>query len=381
MSIHPFDRQPETQSAVDGALVSTITSSVGCSEDLVINGDFEEISSNTQFWNIRDYDGKLSIIQGGADGSAHAIQVTGRTSSQYQGPLQWLNPSCLIEGQEYEVTIRFKLSQGENYIACDMTLYPGSAINACPEARIYAWTEEVLPGETRTSNAFKIAPVVSPGSDTKWGTIFGVFTANAMMANAYKAFLYVGKAGEGVDIAIDDVHVNTYAKDCSNLVLNGDFEVGDARSWTFDGSPISVHTEGANGSTFSIIQEERERRDWGMKQGLDISCIVLGEVYVMTAKIKLLKDKVPFECNPNVVLGTEGCPTAQLFVQSSERKYRDIAAVVGNLDNGWYPMRGTFEFFPYDKASSLVELKIKDAPAFVDLIIDEVAIVTQRDAA
>lgn len=241
---------------------------------------------------------------------------------------------------------------------------------------MYSKSQGKLPGQSHDYRYESLAYVTDVGSDTRWGTVSGLFNAHPILAGGYMAAVYVNRAGTNVNLAIDDVSLISFVKDCSNLVLNGDFdEDGTANHW--EGSPpLAVHFDGANGSSTSIIQTGRTSSSNGPYQVLDTGCFEAEEFWTFSAMVKMLDGGNVFSCNPNVVLGDDGCPFARLkSVTPSETKYRDIAAVVSTQDaDGWYHLHGVFEMYEYDKDSSYIDLLIYGAKAGVDLIIDEVVI-------
>jgi len=359
VSIHPL-----------AAAERTSTGSV--SGELIVNGDME-LSSNTQFWDTRrEYAGAIAMSTG-EGGTGNAIKVTGRTSSS-QGPGQYLNPATFVDGQEYQVSANFKLSKNGAHITCD----PNQPINdhddSCPQVTIKTWDGALESPLVHTYT--HVGEVADPGSETSWGTLHGTFFPTSEMIDAYRLFVYFRGANDGVDIEIDNVSIMTYSLDCSNVVKNGDFEVGDFRGWsqTTAGGVPSMFTPGASGTSFAMMVSDRTYLNWGMEQELDMDCLESPAQYHVAAKIKLMDGGNPFTCNANVIYGSDGCPVAAISSeQATGTRTRDVAAVVGSADvDGWYDVRGIFELYESDVASNKVKVLFKDAPPTIDLIVDEV---------
>ena len=357
-------------------LQSSTRTSDGCLNDFIINGNMEDDSSTTKYWDIRSYyDGHITLIPGGADGVGNAIQVVGRTHAN-QGPLQWINPTCFVAGQEYEIYLRFKLSKGESDTTCDPAAKYGE-VGACPLAYIYAQAPEILPGPNDDEVWTKIGEVADLGSNAEWGVIRGYFTADEILLNAFRAYVYFVGVEPNVDIAIDDVSIIPFSLDCTNLVDNGDAEIGNARHWWAEGdSTVTVIDGGANGSSKALASRGRNERGWGMEQAFQMDCVVERDQYILEAMVKLEKNGNAFSCNPNIVQGTNSCPLAAIVSKHNDVvRVRDVAAVVGSADaQGWFHLRGIFQFFEYDQSSDIVLVRFRDAPVGTDIIVDDVVI-------
>lgn len=344
--------------------------------ELVINGDFEEVTpSTTKYWIKRtNYDGAIEVVPG-AEGSATAVKVTGRTSSN-QGPGQFLNPKTFSAGQEYQVSTKFRLSNSGTPFTCDMNLGLYQALT-CPQVTIQTCVGTIA---SHTCYYPHVATVADPGSASTdhWGVVAGkFFPDDDSMFDAFKIFAYLEYPGIGVDVEVDDFTITPYTLDCGNVVKNGDFEEGTFFGWDDVGgsTTLSMASSGAGGTANALKISSRTDRSHGAEQMLEAACLGSNDQYLLQARFKLESGGAPFSCDHNVIDGENGCPIASIVSVQDDEGTRDraVAAAVGAADaNGWHDIRGIFELYESDMASDRVYLRFEHAPVNIDMIIDEV---------
>lgn len=377
-SIRTLDRaNPVPSVAVEGAqqtptILSASMDPPECPDQFLVNGDFE-MTNTTQYWRIRSYSGKLSIVQPGVGGSGNAIKVTNR-DNPYQGPIQWINPECWEEGKEYEFSARFRLTDPST-----------GQVTVCNPLQGHSHASDVCPIITIQTNlgVVHLAKTVDPGDDTdKWGTIHAIVTPHYAMLNSWHAYLYVEYVPAGVDLTVDDFSAKPYVKDCTNAVMNGDFEVGTTQGvWKQEhgGDALAVvNGEGYGDSIHALRLNNRPSRDSLIYQDLDKDCLEAGANYLIEAKVKMYKDGSVFTCNKNVIGGAEECPIADIRTDAPEARGRVVGAVCADDNDGWYYVRGTFEIYPFDMEGNRLQLRFFRAPVGVDLEVDDVKL-TRKD--
>uniref|UniRef100_A0A7S4MJT6 CBM-cenC domain-containing protein n=1 Tax=Odontella aurita TaxID=265563 RepID=A0A7S4MJT6_9STRA len=372
------DVSPPAADAMPLAMMAPIPKAE-CPKEFLMNKGFE--LGTTEYWRNRGYGGKgkLEIVPGGADGTGHALKMT-NVGHYYNGPLQWIDSTCLEEGAEYEVSARFKLTNmatGEPHY-CDTSVWRNGNINQCPVMTLSIWTDT-------SSGAYHLAKTVDAGNADNWATISKIVVGNANMHNSWQAFLYLEFIPVGIDITVDDVSFARYEKDCSNVVRDGDFEDGASGSWgsVLSAPPIAI--DGGYGSAGKAIclgkcginSSGRTSRDSHIYQNLDKDCILPNVEYVITAKVKLLDQDTqqPVGCNPNMINGAEACPFADIATDANgEWRGRVVGAVVGADDDSWYMLSGVFMFYDWDLPGNTLQLRFYRAPALVDMVVDDISI-------
>lgn len=358
-------------------LVTAERTAVGSvSGELVANHDMEDTwpGDIPKHWAPRrGYAGTIEVVTPGSDGATgKAVKVTGRTS-HYQGPGQFLNPGTFVDSStEYEVMAKFRTSKGGVPLTCDMNAASDQELS-CPVITIKTVNGQVG-AEVATYPTVAWVADTGSSSSNHWGTIHGTFFPSENMLSALRLFAYVQYPKAVVDIELDDFSIKAYSLDCGNVVTNGDFEEGDARGWegygAVDFTMVSPEADGSN-NAWALEISGRTDPTHGAQQSLEMTCLDSNNQYLLEAKFKLTEG----ECNPNVIHGEDGCPTAALVSVQDDNGNRDrvVAATIGAADNdGWYEMRGIFEVYKSDMGSDRIWLRFRDAPAGVVMIIDDV---------
>lgn len=352
VSIKPFDRPGQ----------SPVLRNAGFGEcqELILNGDLE--SGTTENWLPRDRDA-ISLVEGESGG--YAIKSYRRSRGWY-GAMQNLKPSCIQPGKEYEIFAKFKLEKSGDTIVCDQSRNWGDLV--CPTINM----EGRSATDAKTS---LLARTVDVGSNTEWGTINGVFEATDFMGNALSNYIFFN-ANSYVDILIDDVYMRPWFKDCSNIVQNGDLEIGTALFWTrHHTGVVEIIPGGYDDSDFSLKMSGRTDIYGGLKQELGKDCAIAGD-YRISLKVRLEADGVSQECDHEKYRTVNSCPVATFRAEGDHTVERDIAMTVGEHDGDfWYDIDGVFTISTLEEALDRNYIIISYAGANVDIIIDNVQIV------
>ncbi len=172
-------------------------------------------------------------------------------------------------------------SNGTQY-ECDQKAWTGELL--CARLLIYADYESM-----------KYADTVAVSRDIQqqgWSIISGIMTVTEKQADHDNIFARLYGTHENMNVFYDDISIVPIPKSCQNLVLNGDFEVGDARFWlqgenyskrTLD---VEIFSLGANGSRYSLMLQNFSIERFG--QRLDSRCLVEGQEFQISAKFRLL---------------------------------------------------------------------------------------------
>ncbi len=149
-----------------------------------------------------------------------------------------------------------------------------------------------------------------------WSTIAGIMTVTNKEALHDRMYFRLSGTHVDMNVYYDDFSIEPIPKSCNDLVLNGDFEGGDSSLWrpsdrryiTYD----MFEQYGADGSQFSLIIKSWTSNS--VRQILDTRCLIEGQEYLISAKLKLLNAtdlNQGLECEPSIlsVSDKRHCPT------------------------------------------------------------------------
>lgn len=288
--------------------VSVVETTVDCS-NLIFNGDF---SQGTNGWKTIGPNTGLKLVDG-VEGQALS---TVQREQWAHGMAQDANKDCLVEGQEYEVSMDVMMTDyAGNPLTCDPFSYYFTQ-NACP----------TLAMRFTHHTTYDIAKPIGPWNATGWNKVYGTFRAEPEIFDEGLLEFYVARAWSGKNEVVDNVSIkpvtaNTYGlRTCDQLIINGDAETGDARYWFIKGSgetgDLKLVSPGANGSKYAFHHYgTREKLFNGMWQKLDQDCMPVGSLWKITFNIKLLDPEGnEAMCDKTIRHGAGVCP--QAFVQS-----------------------------------------------------------------
>lgn len=344
-----------------------------CSE-LIRNGDMELSTTSYPHW--LHFGIGVNILPGeGIDGSnAIASNPDQNRESGYIG--QYLDVRCLEEGTTYEVQAWVRLERDGIAFAC-------SGSN-CPLVRLRSRAPSDESGQAFSETLTTVATeFVRPLNEKGWNLLQSTFTIDSPLASATSVSLVIERGVNNVQMLLDDVKVTRVEKDCAELVFNGDFSEGTSAYWEKDGGDLEMLSIQGNPALRMVSRSSDAN---SMVQNIQTRCMMKGERYSATAKMRLIEsDGTPSECDTTERSGGNACPNMRLrsFVDiglptldADEGHYGGSIAKTdhGVTTDGWYIMSGVFEATDYDQRGGKSVLYFPGAWRGKDLVIDDVSI-------
>jgi len=365
----------------DGNITLVTPTSTGDNCDNVIrHGDAEQGTRN--LWMHSG--GGLQVVEPGYN-SAYAFSSVLRKGT-WQGPGQFLDTRCLVEGNQYEISMRVKLLDNDgNPQHCDVNREDINAYDVCPRVslRVRQLAGNRIGDPVDVSYAYPLALTVGPYNKDEWNFIYGVFTVTQSIATADAVFLFVDRARPGVNIVIDDAKMVPTVHSCAMPVYNTDFEVGDARFWSKLGTAkTDIYSPGYGGSAYALRTTERKEFWSSMSQALNSDCLVEGTTYDVSVFILLLDENdIMIDCDPSLSWGSSTdnvCPTMSLRVTTgTEYVDIDVGSVTGTWTSGdWNAMHGSFTPTQEMLVADSVRLFFRKFKEGKNIVIDDVSIVS-----
>ena len=155
-----------------------------------------------------------------------------------------------------------------------------------------------------------------------WSVMAGVMTVTEKHKFHDTMFFVLSGTHQNMNVYYDDISIVPMSKTCDDLILNGDFEIGDSRFWFPSYTQYlvaDISNIGADGSQYSLIMTPKAESHTGdnMKQNLDTRCLLEGQEYLISAKFRFLNatdltsgvDCTPSELNVN---RATHCPTVTI---------------------------------------------------------------------
>jgi len=304
--------------------------------DLATNGDFYE---GTKDWSFIGHATGIELVPGV---SGFALSTISR-EQWFHGMSQEIDSRCLIaenSGREYEVTAAVKLTDASGSPAdCDPFNYYFSP-KACPVIALRLLNRD----NGSLKEIREIAQTVGPWSSTGWNKIYGRFElTDDLIYEQANLNYYVTKAWAGINIVVDDIAITPVAPaevttaQCTQLIKNGDAEIGDARDWYIKGSgnigSIDMISPGATGNYAFYHHGTRSQLFNGMMQKLPRECMDVNSVWKISFKMRIVNaDGNEVACDKSLAgyVGDtrENCP--EVYIES---KTRDGGTKVTNLNN------------------------------------------------
>ena len=152
-----------------------------------------------------------------------------------------------------------------------------------------------------------------------WSIIAGIMTVTRKLIDHERISVVLYGPHKDMNVYYDDISIEPIPKECTNLILNGNFEVGDTRFWRVSNRnyiDVEISDVGADGSNYSSMMRPMIHSYTGnsLRQQLDPRCLIEGQEYLITAKFKLLNTtnlSSGVECLPNElnVGRSSHCPT------------------------------------------------------------------------
>ena len=322
---------------------------------IILNGNFEV--GDNRFWP-----------RGWSDGVEMRVGDTGvaiATTENYKSIQQNLVSGAISAGKRYLFNAKYKVEGGNGF--CEPETWWGD--NACPKVYI----------DTRFDNNTMIKSrgyqlAVPPYVNTSWNLMSGYVDGTSDMVTADNVRLYIAYGPKLSKIILDDVSLVEVPRNCTELIVNGGGETGDARGWRrYGNGKLSVTSDAKSGS-FAILDTLRDASWAGLEQLVDMTCMTLGTRYRISASIKLVKDGQPFNCT-----AVKKCPTATV-----ESRYDSSSSATKRIDlnnenatwvvGAYNQYSATFTVDGNMTAASQVAIAFRNPTEWVDMILDDVSV-------
>jgi hypothetical protein len=353
-----------------------VTQSTQLCASPIINGNLE-LGDNRGWYAFGNT--SLDIVSPGADGSNYALRAQGR-SQFWSSPAQNVMTDCIVEGDKFAIGAKIKLEKGGKPYVCDPTAVWGKVFNGtCPKLSFRISKAGV------NTTVEDIGSLTGTWNSSGWNAINGAGTWSNAHKTADTLMLYVSKLEADVVIYLDQIIFgssdNWTCTGPGGIVRNYNVEAGDARYWTtFGGSTVQTVVGGAKNTKTAVAASNRQVAKSGVGQFLDTTCVDLGQVYQVSAMVKLLNSTGgPIDCLPEATYGPNTCPLASIMSQSlgGVQTLHPVASVYNGtwLAGGqWNELRGYFTFFSTEKDAQTKMIVFERAGPGLTLVVDEVSI-------
>ena len=330
-------------------------------QPVILNGDFE--IGDHRFWR-RDYGRSLSMVSPGADNSQVALKTS------VGGYLrQYLVQPSLTAGDRYLITAKFKVEGGSG--TCDANLWWGDT--ACPKTIIYSsFFDDSIEAEWK-GYKYTAAPYVPGG----WNTIWGYVTITEKQATADSIRFEISNGPKDGSLVVDNISMIPAPSTCGSLIVNGGAQNADARGWSGRSAEITVTEDGSDG--YALVAFNRGNSWSGLIQQLDTNCMVEGNSYQISAKIKMVNESTgaPHGCTKGTNWGDEACPVIGFYgrVPDADDVYRNV---YNTITDAWvadsYNDYSAVFTIPPELTNIQASMYIERPPAGIALHVDDLTV-------
>jgi len=377
---------------VSMTLVSESSCEVG--EELVTNGDFD--SGTSENWIDYDAEG-FQIVSPGVGGSGYALKM--KTGSAQQS----IKSKCIESGKRYVVQAKYRLmDRNGNPTTCDInTNNP-----RCPYMSLSAYNET----NYRTVFQSSIARALDATADTDDGysTLWGILEPSELVGSAVDVRVLFQFTGQ--NMIIDNVSVKemvngfstlsssesekstSQASTCSELIVNGDNELGVSNFWSgygvhnnklstttgFGGNGVAVRVTGRgtyhNGMWYSGEQYVNKE-----------NCLTPSSRWRLSAQTRILVPgtDIGVECDTSERQDTnKRCPRMKIRFYDEDDIYTPVRedivySYVGEWNkDGWNKFEAEVEV-PHISHYTInkISIIVADVVDNVDIVIDNLSMV------
>jgi hypothetical protein len=339
---------------------------------LVFNGDFSDGKSSFWYTDIASVD--MAMI-------GNSLEMTNRTSLSHS-PVQNIRVGCMKAGERYIASARVRLENADGTLfTCNVTSISGNVV--CPRMRLRSFVDIGLSSFVNSAHDGGIADT-DHGTSNGWYIMSGVFIASTYDAVADKSTLTFDQVASGKDFIIDDVSITPLAKDCNQLLLNGDAEYGETPSfWAHwienGGEKIDLVSVTADNHAFKVHQ--RTLSGDGIHQFIDPRCLVAGRRWKLVAQMRLISRATGqgVTCDPLDKRVSFACPPVRIAAwTSSGAKEVDQPFYMSNRPNWSTSTLNTYEVvFTVSTAlanADKVSIAIRGYNLDWELIVDNISL-------
>ena len=253
-------------------------------------------------------------------------------------------------------------------------------------------------GETLPTTTFSKLVTYKESDATDWDSFHKIYVSLPAGGSYNARFVTESIFSEAVWPGFADVRYEDYPnqcgpdfaqltieqpdRTCSELIVNGNMEdasgAGSIEGWWHIAGGLILTSGGADGTDFALTNADRRGSYDGIAQYLDTRCMVEGEEYRFSAKVKLMKDGNLWECNLSSGSNqAESCPSATLrssYGVNRDSDWQNIGRMLTG-DQEWNLMEGSLTVRNFDANAGFTAVYISGAPDGVDIIIDSVSMV------
>lgn len=291
-------------------------------DELVFNGDFADGSS--LHWNTDSSASlELNVVSG------KSVLLMKSRNSVRDSMFQNIRGDCIMEGERFMAFAKVRLLQGNVQKSCDRTKRSGNL--ACPRFQLQSFVDVGLP--TQSSHFLfggQVADLDSGMSSDGWHIMSGIFSGRAQDALSDRTVLHLGDSlNKNTDLMIGSVSITALPFQCSELLVNGDFEAGETTQFwkraIFGASTeVQLVTQGTN----RVLRlSNRGRNGDGVIQHIDHRCLQSGLSFRSSAKMRLVAEATgaDIDCDPSSKVPSRTCPPVRIVGQ------RDGVQIVDSL--------------------------------------------------
>ena len=345
------------------------------------------------------------MIQPGRGGSSFSLATINRLAG-FWGIDQQLEPGCFIANTMYEINAWLKIADyNGTIVSCDPFNFYQGLKSFCPVILIKD------PANDRYKMEVRSASTVGPFDNTGWNHVYGLVTMTETMLTWPSLVFYIGWGRANINLIIDDISIkpadrNTYGiPTCTQLIRNGNAEVGDARFWFIRGKGAVANNGFAedagsiqivpgdkeNGSSYAFHHKgPRSLMRHGMWQDLDMSCMPINTKWKISAKIRLLdmndngKQCIKLIVGGPTAYGEYGCPIFRLeayYENYTNYHYRNLLNQNTDIWNatGWNKYEHLFVMDESLSSRQLIYLFIHGVMPMDTYMVDDISVTPVDD--
>lgn len=269
-------------------------------EQMVKNGDAENASNTSSWFSLGAEGGSIFLHSIGPNEETKSFKHVDRPQHN-SGPGQInLDTNCFKVGSYYEFRAKIKLLDENGFpYPCDRSKGPNQELS-CPIVNI------ICPFEDGDRVMTLVNDIESPWIMDAFNEFHAIFPASERFVEAHGTSWLFNGPRAGVSVVFDDVSLTEATNytppagdleegsgggRCYELVTSGNADTGNITDWEVKEVPtgmIVLDPSGPPGSTKSYKHVDREHISSGPGQNIDVSCLVEGKQYILTAMIKII---------------------------------------------------------------------------------------------
>jgi len=247
------------------------------------------------------------------------------------------------EGMTLKAKAYFRLESSDGApLSCDPHLYYSGRAEACPTFGMKITKTGGSPSQINFGSA------VGPFKENAWNMLRGNFEVTKDMIDAESFEIYVSGSTPEKEIIIDKISLKE-AKEgefescpATNLVKNGDGEIGDSRDWYIKGNSdfgFITMVDGADGSSYAFHHSDRTEHYHGLWQHLNQDCMNTGTKWVVSAQFQLFDENgngIP--CDPTIrftSMVAVACPVIQIQSHTEGRDVVQTKPLLNDIHTEW----------------------------------------------